>query len=126
VLEPTERIVTAMRARHPSVPVIGFPRGIGYRAVDYVRRTGLTALSLSTGDDLQAFGEALGPDIVLQGGLDPLVLWAGGSALERATNALLSQGQTRPYIFNLGHGIVPQTPPEHVARLVELVRQRRR
>ena len=123
VIAPTARIVAAIRAKHPAVPIIGFPRGAQGSAARYLARTGIdaigcdTAMPLSQMRDLGAGGKAV------QGNLDPLLLVAGGSAMAARVSAILAAMAGRPFIFNLGHGIVPQTPPEHVARLVELVRK---
>jgi len=120
-LEPTRRIVAALKDSHPGTPVIGFPRGAGPACERYFKHTGIAALGLDTGMDLEfARGrlQAIGP---VQGNLDPLALVAGGKALEEAVRARLAAFRGAPYIFNLGHGIVPQTPPEHVAALCRMV-----
>ncbi len=122
-LQPMKAIREKLKARFPDVPVIAFPRGAGGMAERYFRETGVTGLSLDTGvspawarDNLQGQG-------CLQGNLDPLLLVAGGPEMRRqALNILETLGQG-PFIFNLGHGIVPQTPPEHVAELVTLVQE---
>jgi uroporphyrinogen decarboxylase len=123
VIVPTLRIVTALRRRHPSVPIIGFPRGAGFQYAEYFATTGVTALGLDTTvaldvgrDDLQKFGP-------VQGNLDPLLLAAGGAPMAASVAAILTAFSSRPFIFNLGHGIVPQTPIEHVAELVAQVRR---
>jgi uroporphyrinogen decarboxylase len=122
VVTPTLRIVTALRRRHPSVPIIGFPRGAGFQHAEYFATTGVTALGLDTTipldvgrDGLQKFGP-------VQGNLDPLLLVAGGAPMAASVAAILAAFSSRPFIFNLGHGIVPQTPTEHVAELVAQVR----
>jgi uroporphyrinogen decarboxylase len=122
VVAPTLRIVTALRQRHPSVPIIGFPRGAGFQYAEYFATTGVTALGLDTTipldvgrDGLQKFGP-------VQGNLDPLLLVAGGAPMAASVAAILAAFSSRPFIFNLGHGIVPQTPTEHVAKLVAQVR----
>jgi uroporphyrinogen decarboxylase len=122
VVAPTLRIVTALRQRHPSVPIIGFPRGAGFQYAEYFETTGVTALGLDTTipldvgrDGLQKFGP-------VQGNLDPLLLVAGGAPMAASVAAILAAFSSRPFIFNLGHGIVPQTPTEHVAKLVAQVR----
>ncbi|MFZ1990896.1 MAG: uroporphyrinogen decarboxylase [Alphaproteobacteria bacterium] len=124
VIQPTAEIVNALRKRHPRVPVIGFPRNAGAQLQTYAERTGVSAVSLSSSDVMAALAN-FPRGIALQGGLDPLALVEGGETLENATRQLLNAARGRPYIFNLGHGIVPQTPPENVARLVELVRSAR-
>ncbi len=123
VVAPTRRIVEGLRVRHPAVPVIGFPRGAGTRAARYVEATGVQGLGCDTAmpaADMAALGR--GSALVTQGNLDPLLLVAGGDALDAATADILSTMRGLPFIFNLGHGIRPETPPEHVARLVQLVR----
>ena len=121
VVAPTRRIVEALRARHPAVPVIGFPRGAGSLIGDYVAATGVTAAGLDTGVPL-AQARAIQKSVPVQGNLDPLLLAAGGRSLEERVGEIVSGLSGGPHIFNLGHGIVPQTPPEHVAALVSAVR----
>jgi len=121
-IAPTIAIVKALEARFPDVPVIGFPRGAGALAEDYARETGVAGVSLDTGMSASWAQTQLRTLACLQGNLDPLLLVAGGGEMRRAAEHILATlGQT-PFIFNLGHGIVPQTPPEHVGELVELVR----
>ena len=122
VLKPTKSLVAKLKDRHPDVPVIGFPRGVGAWGPIYVRETGVDALSLGTGENLEKLLPLLPNDLPVQGGLDPLLLCTGGEALWRAVDALLDATKDRPYIFNLGHGIVPQTDPELVGQLVRYVR----
>lgn len=127
VTGPTAKIVAAVQERHPAVPVIGFPRGAGLNALSYAARTGVTGLGCDTGMPLGRLRAALdNPRLVLQGNLDPLLLVAGGEAMDRRTRAILASIRGTPFVFNLGHGIVPETPPEHVARLVALVREQER
>ena len=123
VIEPTARIVVALNARHPQVPVIGFPKGAGTKLGAYARETGVDALGLDETVDLGRALSDLPPDLPLQGNLDPLALLAGGAALESAVGDILSRFEGRPHIFNLGHGIVKETPIVHVERLLALVRQ---
>ena len=124
VVQPTARIVKAVRARHPHVPIIGFPRGAGEKMRGYAAQTGVQGLGCDTGmqpEDMAGLAKAEG--VVVQGNLDPLLLVAGGPEMERQVEAILSGLKGVPHVFNLGHGIVPETPPEHVAGLVELVRK---
>ncbi len=122
VTAPARRIIGALRARHPSLPVIGFPRLAGTMLGDYAVMSGADGVGMDTATD-PARAQWLVPSrTALQGNLDPLALLAGGAALRDETNAILLAMRGRPFIFNLGHGIVPQTPPEHVAQLVERVR----
>lgn len=121
---PTQAIVNHMKQLHPSVPVIGFARGAGIRAAAYGRETGVDGLGCDTSMPLaqvKALAKETGK--VVQGNLDPLLLVAGGRQMEDRVRQTLATMHGTHFIFNLGHGIVPQTPPEHVARLVELVRK---
>jgi len=122
VIEPVRRIVRALRQRCPGVPIIAFPRLAGLMLGEFVGAVGADAIGLDTSVDMAVASTIVSPSVVLQGNLDPLALVAGGDALEGETHAILSAMRGRPFVFNLGHGIVPQTPIEHVTRLVELVR----
>lgn len=122
VVEPTASIVSTLRQRFPAVPVIGFPRLAGMMIGQYAHATKVDGIGLDTSMELGLAAKALPPHMAMQGNLDPLALVAGGSAQRGATGAILETMKARPFIFNLGHGIVPQTPPEHVAALVEQVR----
>jgi len=119
---PTAKIVAGLKERHPEIPVIGFPRGCGPLLAEFVARTGVDAVAVDTAMDLAWCDTALPTGFPVQGNLDPLVLVAGGVALDRAVSQVLATAGRRPHVFNLGHGILPQTPPEHVARLVQRVR----
>ncbi len=121
-IEPVKRIVSLLKAKYPHVPVIGFPRGAGPLVIDYVRETGIQGISLDTGMSLSWARDEVQKLACVQGNLDPLLLVAGGSEMCNAINNILKTLENRPFIFNLGHGIVPQTPPEHVAELVKFVR----
>ncbi len=118
VVAPAKRITAALRAHFPGVPVIGFPRLAGASLAAYARQTGVQAVGMDTQTD----PATLPPDLVVQGNLDPLALLTGGEALEREVTAVRRSVGNRPHIFNLGHGILKETPPANVARLVELVR----
>jgi uroporphyrinogen decarboxylase len=122
VVEPTKRMVARLKARHPTVPIIGFPRGAGAQVALYAAETGVDGVSCDTAMPLDFVARELSGRTVVQGNLDPLLLVTGGSALERRVAEIVAALSHRPFIFNLGHGIVPQTPPENVARLVQLVR----
>ena len=122
VIQPTARIVAGVAARHPGVPVIGFPRGAAGMAQRYLAETGVTAIGCDTAMPLQAMRKLQSEGRAVQGNLDPLLLVAGGAAMDQRIGEIVSVLAGKPFIFNLGHGIVPQTPPEHVARLVEAVR----
>ena len=121
-VEPLARIVHGVKAEHPKVPIIGFPRGAGpsYRRV--VDTCGFDGIGIDTGLSLSFARDHLQPHAVVQGNLDPLVLVAGGQALDAAVDRILRELGAGPFIFNLGHGIVPQTPPEHVAQVIARIR----
>ncbi len=121
VIEPTAEIVRRLRDRHPTVKIIGFARGAGAMTRPYAARTGVDGLALDSGIPL-AMASALQAEIPVQGNLDPIALVAGGDALRAETDRILEALSAGPFIFNLGHGIVPQTPPENVAELVRRVK----
>jgi uroporphyrinogen decarboxylase len=122
VVAPNAAIADAVRARHPGMPVIGFPKGAGSKLVAYARETGVDAVGLDeTIDPLWAMRE-LPPGLPVQGNLDPLLLLAGGQALEQRARRILDAFAGRPHVFNLGHGIDKETPVAHVERLLEVVR----
>jgi uroporphyrinogen decarboxylase len=121
VIEPTRRIVEQLHRDHPDVPVIGFPRGIGAQYRRYFAETGIDALSIDaqTGLDEARRLQTLG---AVQGNLDPKILVEGGDVFEAAVANILDALGHGPFVFNLGHGVVPETPVDHVARLGELIR----
>ena len=122
VVQPTRTMVAALKVRHPGVPVIGFPRGAGAKTERYVVETGVDAVGCDTGVPLATMRDQLSLLTAVQGNLDPLLLVAGGAALEARVREIKGAMDGQRFVFNLGHGIVPETPPENVARLVELVR----
>ena len=124
VIAPTAAIVDALNRRHPGVPVIGFPRLAGQYAGFYAERTGVDCVALDTGTDPGQAALGIAESVAIQGNLDPIALIAGGAALLRETDSILDALRGRPHIFNLGHGILPQTPPEHVAALLAHLRSR--
>lgn len=121
-IAPMRAIADALHARHPGVPIIGFPRlaGAGYEA--FVARAGVDAVSLDGTVPCAWAAERLQPTAALQGNLDPLLVVVGGSAMLEEANAILEALSSGPFVFNLGHGIVPETPPDHVAALSEAIR----
>ncbi len=123
VITPTATIVEALKKRHPEVPVIGFPKGAGGKLPAYARETGVDAVGIDETVDPKWAARELPPELPVQGNLDPLALIAGGEALENAVERILSAFRDRPHVFNLGHGILPDTPIAHVERLLELVRR---
>jgi uroporphyrinogen decarboxylase len=123
VIAPTARIVRDLKARHPAVPVIGFPKGAGGKLPAYARETGVDALGIDETVDPEWAAASLPPELPVQGNLDPLALIAGGEALASAATRILSAFADRPHVFNLGHGILPDTPIAHVEELLSLVRR---
>jgi uroporphyrinogen decarboxylase len=121
VIEPNKRIVAGVRTRVPNAPIIGFPRGAAGNLARYAAETGVNALGLDYATPLD-FARNLSPHLPVQGNLDPLRLVAGGAQLDQRIDAIIAAFADRPHIFNLGHGIVPETPIEHVARLVDRVK----
>jgi uroporphyrinogen decarboxylase len=122
VIAPTARIVAALKARCPGVPVIGFPKGAGAKLPDYARETGVDAIGLDETVDPAWAHRALPPGLPVQGNFDPLLLEAGGAELEARASAILEAFRERPHVFNLGHGIGQHTPIAHVERLLGVVR----
>jgi uroporphyrinogen decarboxylase len=117
-IAPAARIVAALKRQHPDLPVIGFPRGAGVKAARYAEKTGIDALSLDWSIPLDWAVRTIPSETVLQGNLDPMALLAGGRALEERTDLILQETAGRRFIFNLGHGILPETPLGHVEALV--------
>jgi uroporphyrinogen decarboxylase len=122
---PTRAIVAGVKSAAPDVPVIGFPRGAGALAEAYARETGIDAIGCDTSMPLGFMCERLQRRLPVQGNLDPLLLLAGGKHLEARVVTILNTLGGAPFVFNLGHGILPETPPEHVGRLVDLVKSGR-
>jgi uroporphyrinogen decarboxylase len=120
-IAPTAEIVRRVKAVYPGVPVIGFPRGSAANFERYVAETGVDALGCDTAAPLGVMAKLQGA-VPVQGNLDPLLLVSGGGAMERRVKAILSQLSSKPYVFNLGHGILPDTPIGNVERLMEIVR----
>lgn len=121
VTEPARRIVAAIRTHSPSTPIIAFPRAAGMLLGGFVTETGVNGVGLDWTVDPMLAAAVVPARTALQGNLDPMALRVGNAALERETAAILAAVQGRPHIFNLGHGVLPDTPPEHVAELVRLV-----
>lgn len=121
VVAPTKKIVAQVRAARPGARIIGFPRAAtlaGYES--YVRATGVDAVSLDTAAPMDWAAKNLG--CAVQGNLDPIALIAGGAALDRAVDNILTATAGKPHIFNLGHGILPETPIAHVEQLLKRIR----
>lgn len=122
-LGPACRIANAVKAEFPDVPVIVFPKGAGYQVKEYAVSGCFDAIGLGTESDPVWAVEELSEHVALQGGLDPLLVVQGGEKMRAAAEKILFVFAEKPYVFNLGHGFVPHTPPENVAELVSLIRQ---
>ncbi len=123
VIAPNARIVAALADRHPDVPVIGFPKGAGEKLPAYARETGVAAVGIDETIDPVWAAHALPEGLPVQGNLDPLLLLAGGDALDQGARVVLDAFVGRPHVFNLGHGIGQFTPIDHVERLLAVVRE---
>ncbi|MGW8278623.1 uroporphyrinogen decarboxylase [Sphingomonas aurantiaca] len=122
VIAPTASIVARLHARCPGVPVIGFPKGAGGKLPAYARETGVDAIGLDETVDPVWAHASLPAGMPVQGNLDPLALIAGGADLDAAIDRILAAFVERPHVFNLGHGILPDTPIAHVEQLIARVR----
>jgi uroporphyrinogen decarboxylase len=125
VIEPTVKIVQNIRKENPDVPIIGFPRHAGVLYETYVRETGVDGVSLDSGVPLDWAKSILQPLCTVQGNLDNQVLMAGGPALETETSKILEKFSDGPFIFNLGHGVLQWTSPDHVESLINQIRAER-
>jgi uroporphyrinogen decarboxylase len=122
-VEPVRRIVANLRKRRPDAKIIGFPRGAGTSLPRYVDQVGVDAVGLDWMIDRRFAREQIQTRRPVQGNLDPLVLLAGGAALDRAVDDVLAAFAGKPFIFNLGHGILPETPIAHVEQMLARVRR---
>ena len=120
--EPTRRIVEGVRAKVPDAKIIGFPRGAGAQLPGYVEATLVNGVSIDWTAEPAFIRERVQSKVAVQGNLDPLVLITGGAALDRAVDNVLSNFAAGRFIFNLGHGIQPETPIAHVEQMIKRVR----
>jgi uroporphyrinogen decarboxylase len=121
-VEPTRRIVEGVRKSRPDAKIIGFPRGAGAQLPDYVDATGVDAVSIDWTAEPSLIRERVQSEVAVQGNLDPLALIAGGAALDQAIDDVLANYASGRLIFNLGHGIQPETPIAHVEQMIARVR----
>lgn len=121
-IAPVTKIVAAVKAVHPAAAVIGYPRGAGIAYERFAEETAVDAVSIDSTVPPAWAAAHLQPRCAVQGNLDPAVLLAGGDALRRAAGAILDALGHGPFVFNLGEGVVPRTPPENVAVLLNIVR----
>jgi uroporphyrinogen decarboxylase len=122
-IAPVKRIADAVRQRVPGAKIIAFPRGAGTQLERFIAEVPADAVGLDWTIDRAFARERIQSRCAVQGNLDPLVLLAGGAALDRAVDEILAAFSSGPFIFNLGHGILPETPVAHVERLVARVRR---
>ncbi len=120
-IEPTRRIVDRLRESFPGLPIIGFPRGAGAMIEDFVQGAGVDAVSLDSAVPLRTAASLQGR-LTVQGNLDPVLLMTGGDMFRQRVSETVSALAAGAHVFNLGHGILPATPPDHVAELVEIIR----
>jgi len=121
VLNPTARIVANVKAKHPDLPIIGFPRGAGSWLARYAEATGVDGIGVDQMTDIAAVKVPSG--VTLQGNLDPILLLQGCDAMRTEAKRLVEAMKGKPFIFNLGHGVMQPTPPDHVAELVAAIRE---
>ncbi|MDX2113943.1 MAG: uroporphyrinogen decarboxylase [Alphaproteobacteria bacterium] len=122
VVEPAFRIVTEIKKMHPTVPIIGFPRQCGVKCLDYVRQSGVTAVSVDDSVTLSWVRSKLQPVCVVQGMLDQNLLAENKTAMLNQAAEIIRELKDRPFIFNLAHGVLPKTPVEHVQALCDLIK----
>ena len=124
VIEPTARIVKAVKARHPNIPIIGLPRAAGSHIARYAAGTGVDAVAIDHMTDMAGAAATLPAGVAVQGNMDPMLLMVGGEAMAAEARRIVAAMAGKPFIFNLGHGVLQHTPPEHVALLVDIVKGR--
>jgi uroporphyrinogen decarboxylase len=122
-ITPVDRLVRGVRAQVPDAGIIGFPRGAGTGLVRYAESVPVDAIGLDWMVDKHFARDRIQTRRPVQGNLDPLALLAGGGALDRAVDDVLAAFADRPFIFNLGHGILPETPIAHVEQMTARVRR---
>jgi uroporphyrinogen decarboxylase len=123
-VEPVRKIIANVRAEIPEAKIIGFPRGAGASLAAYVNDVPVDAVSIDWTAEPAFIRERIQSKVAVQGNLDPLVLLAGGAALDRAVDEILRNFASGPFIFNLGHGILPETPIAHVEQTLRRIRNR--
>jgi uroporphyrinogen decarboxylase len=123
IIAPTKKLVDRLRGMGVTVPIIGFPRGAGVMVPDYVKATGVTGVGLDTAASPKFINSTLPANFPVQGHLDPLLLIEGGGRLDARVDQLLDAYRGRPHIFNLGHGVRPETPIANVERVLDRIRK---
>ena len=120
VIKPTKKIVSRIKEKYPAIKIIGFPRGGNY--VEYVK-TGVDVIAVDQFTDIISLQKSVPERVVLQGNLDNVLLQSGGEQLELEVRKLVKGFRGKPYIFNLGHGILPETPIENLERTIQLIKE---
>ncbi|MGI4775861.1 MAG: uroporphyrinogen decarboxylase [Janthinobacterium lividum] len=122
VIQPTQKIVKAIKSKLPNLPIIGFPRGSGFSYENYIKKTEIDIIAV---DQFVSVGKMCQwqSEIVVQGNLDPVILLTNKQVIAKLADDLLSNIKAENYIFNLGHGILPTTPIENVEFLINYVRE---
>ena len=123
-IEPVRQIIANVRGEIPDAKIIGFPRGAGASLAHYLDKVPVNAVSIDWTAEPSFVREHVQSRAAVQGNLDPLVLLAGGAALDRAIDGILESFATGPLVFNLGHGILPETPIAHVEQTLRRIRHR--
>jgi uroporphyrinogen decarboxylase len=121
VINPTKTIVTALKALYPHIPIIGFPKGSAFYYKNYLQ-TGVDAVSMDYQLPLDWAVTNLQPHVILQGNLDPVMLLTDKATIEKEVRRIIHTLKNTPFIFNLGHGMLPSTPPEHLAHVISVIR----
>ena len=121
-IRPAKRIYQALSKAYPDTPLIGFPRGACLKALDYAEQSGISAIAIDQDFDIEKACRLFDRKTVLQGNLSPDLLLKGGDAMKKEAERILQATQDRPFVFNLGHGIIKETPPQHVADLANIIR----
>ncbi|PPR14064.1 MAG: Uroporphyrinogen decarboxylase [Alphaproteobacteria bacterium MarineAlpha12_Bin1] len=122
IIEPTQRIINRVRQIKPKTKFIGFPKGIGTAISHYAEETGVNCLSIDSSVSPKFAANCLQPKFAIQGNLDPIALLVGGNSMLNSTSNIINTLNKGPFIFNLGHGIIPETPPENVEILANFIR----
>ena len=122
VTKPTQKIIEKIRVVYPDIPIIGFPREAGEKAIDYAVNTNIQAIGLDYATSPEWARDNLQNILPVQGNLNPEILLKGGVDMEKAAHHILEIFSAKPFVFNLGHGVIKETPPAHVERLCEIIR----
>lgn len=122
IIKPARDIVAALKSAYPDIPVIAFPKNIGACLPDYVDRTGIDAIAIDPQTDTGWAAQHLQPRLCVQGNLDPACLRSGGGIMEAETRRIIDDLSSGPFVFNLGHGVIKDTPPAHVDHVVKIIR----